>query len=165
MRFQYFLGILCTRVQRNTTQEKHVLNEAAHVDEHTQWQRSWGDSLDNKSFDLMSVCNAPHKWHRANEPVCADCVCFGLFRCVWGAITIHQCCAGMELHKRLKVDTSREAQWDQAKTAHSSRVLIPEGNRGPAEPVRYSLQAQLIYNKTGDLKHLFILRPYCIYKK
>lgn len=35
---------------------------------------------------------------------------FGLCKGAEGAIAIHQCCAGMELHKRLKVDTSREAR-------------------------------------------------------
>lgn len=54
---------------------------------------------------------------------CADHVCFGLFVCVLGAITIYQCCAGNELHKQLKVDTSWDGRWVQVKTAHSSRVL------------------------------------------
>lgn len=60
---------------------KQILNEAAsiaNVDEKTHRQQPRDDTLDDQSFYWTSVCNAQHKWYRANEPVCADCLCFGL---------------------------------------------------------------------------------------
>lgn len=63
-------------------------------------------------------------------------------RCVWGTITIHQCCTGTGLHKRLKVDTSREAQWDQAKTAHSSDPSEAQGQQSRTQNMHLETKLQ-----------------------
>ena len=99
-------------------------------------------SLDSKiinHYTWWTSATLLHKVRQRSTRPASTCSCV-YWVCALICVCVCICplhCAGNELCKRLKVDTSRDARGAQAKTAHSSGVLIPAGDRGrkrePAE--------------------------------